>query len=284
MKVLPFKIPKQKNEALVYQEDNTTYLYDKFHQHQEIQISLVIKGEGTFVLGDSVTHYKPNDILVIGSNLPHVFKSDLTNQKKSLLISLFFNKDSFGSDFFKLNEFNCLESFFNKSMYGVKLTSNINLLKSKFLKLKEASKLKRFIILFEILNIICDSRMEQLSSFLYEKNYNDTEGKRMSAVFEYTMSHFNQDISLDDIANIANMTSNAFCRYFKQRTNKTYFQFLTKMRIEHACKLLSQNTDLTIAEIACKAGFKNISNFNRQFKLLKKSPPLKYKSVNLVLN
>ncbi|MEC3906708.1 AraC family transcriptional regulator [Tamlana sp. 2201CG12-4] len=281
MKVFPFKIPKQKNEALVYQEDIEPYFYDKLHQHQEVQISLILEGEGTFVLGDSVTHFKSNDIFVIGSNLPHVFKSDIYSTNNSQMLSLFFNKDSFGDNFFKLKEFNSLNSFFNKSLYGIKLNSNKDTVKTKFLKLKNADKLERFIILFEILHLICDSKIEQLSSFLYEKNYSDNEGKRMSAVFEYTMNNFNQDISLDKIADVANMTSNAFCRYFKQRTNTTYFQFLTKMRIENACKLLNQNSDLTIAEIAYKSGFKNISNFNRQFKQLKKTSPLKYKSEHL---
>ena len=277
MKILPFKIPKPENEALVYQEDNDLLFYDKLHQHEEIQISLIANGEGTLVVGDSVTDYKADDILVMGSNLPHVFKSDVTEGKSSLMISLFFSKKSFGDHFFNLKEFDSLQSFFKQSFYGLKLISNRNELKNLFLKLRKASDLDRFILLFEILRLIAKSNTESLSSFVNQKNYSANEGKRMSEVFEYTMNHFHHPISLSQIADIANMTTNAFCKYFKQRTNKTYLQFLTELRIEYACKLLLKNNDLSIAEIATNSGFNNISNFNRKFKSLKKMAPLQYK-------
>jgi len=277
VKILPFKIPKPENEALVYQEDNDLLFYDKLHQHEEIQISLIANGEGTLVVGDSVTDYKADDILVMGSNLPHVFKSDVTEGKSSLMISLFFSKKSFGDHFFNLKEFDSLQSFFKQSFYGLKLISNRNELKNLFLKLRKASDLDRFILLFEILRLIAKSNTESLSSFVNQKNYSANEGKRMSEVFEYTMNHFHHPISLSQIADIANMTTNAFCKYFKQRTNKTYLQFLTELRIEYACKLLLKNNDLSIAEIATNSGFNNISNFNRKFKSLKKMAPLQYK-------
>jgi len=273
VKILPFKIPKPENEALVYQEDYDLLFYDKLHQHEEIQISLIAKGEGTLVVGDSVTDYKDDDILIMGSNLPHVFKSDITEGKSSLMMSLFFNKNSFGNHFFELKEFDSLDSFFKQSVYGLKLISNKNELKKLFLRLKKASKLERFILLFEILQLISKSRTASLSSFVNHKNYSDNEGKRMTAIFAYTMSHFDHPISLTQIAGVANMTTNAFCKYFKQRTNKTYVEFLTELRIAYACKLLHKNNDLSVGEIATSSGFNTISNFNRKFKLLKKRTP-----------
>ena len=73
------------------------------------------------------------------------------------------------------------------------------------------------------------------------------------------------------------MTKNAFCKYFKKRTNKTYFQFLNELRIENACKLLLGNTDFSIIQIAETSGFNNISNFNRHFKTYKKMSPSEFK-------
>jgi AraC-like DNA-binding protein len=75
------------------------------------------------------------------------------------------------------------------------------------------------------------------------------------------------------------MTKNAFCKYFKKRTNKTYVSFLTELRIENECKLLKSDTDVSINEIAYKVGFNNISNFNRKFKEVKKMPPLSYRNL-----
>jgi len=282
MKVLPFKIPKPENEAFVYQEDEESYFYDKLHQHEEIQISWIVKGEGTLVIGDSVSDYQQDDILVFGSNLSHVFKSDIIANEKSLMLSLFFSKNAFGKNFFNLKAFEPLHSFFSKSDYGFKVVSNKITISSLFSKLKEASKLECFILLFEVLQVISTSDTELLSSFISQKNYNDNEGKRMSAIFDFTMNSFSENITLQEISSKANMTPNAFCRYFKQRTNKTYVQFLTELRVENAAKLLRKNGDLSVAEIATLSGFKNISNFNRKFKLLKKKTPLQFRD-NLIL-
>ena len=95
------------------------------------------------------------------------------------------------------------------------------------------------------------------------------------------MNNFHNAISLNEIANVANMTPQSFCKYFKQRTNKTYFSFLNELRIEHACKLMLANNDFSISEISIKSGFNNISNFNRKFKLQKKTSPLQFRKFQL---
>lgn len=280
MKVLPFKVPKPERDALVYQEDIGVSFYDKLHQHEEIQISLIVDGEGTLIVGDTVNYYKPNDILVIGSNLPHIFKSDTNASKKSKMLSLFFTKTSFGNHFFKLEEMRALLPFFKRATHGFKVYSNQKVLIDLLLKLKSSKKLSRFLILIEVLKIASICKYKSLSSFIYEKQYSDNEGNRMRNVFEFTMSNFSTNITLEAVSNQANMTKTAFCKYFKKRTNKSYFTFLTELRIEHACKLLLSTKELNITEIAFESGFKNISNFNRQFKVLKKCSPSKFKNDN----
>ena len=99
----------------------------------------------------------------------------------------------------------------------------------------------------------------------------------MNDVFQYAMDNFQDNISLDDIADIAFMSKNAFCRYFKKRTNKTFFQFLIEIRIEHACKLLYKDQDLSVSAISELCGFQNIANFNRKFKELKGITPTQYR-------
>lgn len=281
MKVLPFKIPKPENNALIYQEDIELVFYDKLHQHDEIQISFIEKGNGTLLVGDRISSYSENDIFVIGNNLPHVFKSDKNTESTSKMLSLFFTESSFGESFFHLNDFEEINHFFSKSLQGFIVKTNKNKITDSFLKLKKASKLERFILFLEILKIISFSRSEPLSNFVYNKKYSDVEGERMRNVFDFTIENANQKISLDDISSVANMTKNAFCKYFKKRTNKTYISFLTELRIENASKLLNTDKDLSINEIAYKSGFNNISNFNRQFKMIKCMSPNKFRKINL---
>jgi len=273
MKALPFIIPKPNKEAIVYEEDFEYIFYDKFHQHEEIQLSYIAKGEGTLIVGDTINNYTKGDILVLGSNLPHVFKSEKSNTK-SLMLSLFFTKNSFGNEFFALDELQPLKPFFKKAFNGFKVVSHN--LQHYFIKLKHQNKFERFINLLQLLEIIQNTKYQPLSTFIYEKQYSEIEGKRMRTIMEYSMNNFQSNISLETIASLANMTKNAFCKYFKKRTNKTYVQFLTELRIENACKLLLTYNDSSINEIAEFSGFNNLSNFNRQFKKLKNTTPVKY--------
>lgn len=278
VKVLPFKIPKPDFDALIFQEDKGLLFFDKLHQHEEIQVSFIVEGEGTLIVGDTINYYEKGDVIVIGSHIPHVFKSDTTTSQTSHMLTLFFTERSFGSAFFSLEELKDTTPFFKRSKQGFKATSHKKMIASQFDSLKNASKLQRFIILLELLQLLSKSSYTSLSSFIYNKSYTAIEGNRMRDVFEYTMNNFDKDISLTSISEVANMTKNAFCKYFKKRTNKTYITFLNELRIEHACKFLSSNKDLSIAEIAELTGYHNISNFNRQFKAVKLMSPSLFKA------
>ncbi|MFH6767776.1 AraC family transcriptional regulator [Gaetbulibacter aquiaggeris] len=273
MKVYPFKIPKPLHDSLIYQVDHDIIFYDKLHQHEDIQLSYIVEGEGTLIVGDKVNQYQKNDIVVIGSHLPHVFKSNINYGKKSHMLTLFFAKDSFGKDFFELEELKELTAFFKRAAHGFKVTSSKKAIALLFMQLENASKLSRFLILLELLKKASVCNYISLSSFIYDKKYKETEGKRMQEVFDYTMSHFKNDITLESISEVANMTKNAFCKYFKKRTNKTYFRFLNELRVEHTCKLLIDKNDSSIEDLAYESGFRNISNFNRQFKIIKNMSP-----------
>lgn len=278
MKILPFKIPKTEKEALIYQENIEQVFYDQLHQHEEIQISYIYKGSGTLLVGDSINDYKEGDILVIGENIPHVFRSNTSASPESVMLTLFFTKTSFGKDFFSLNDMSSVDDFFKASEYGMKILSNQNKIINQFHKLKNQNKLQRIATFLKILNIIIFSEKTPLSSFVYKKKYTDDEGRRMSAVFEYAIESYHQNITLDEVAEKANMSKNAFCRYFKKRTNKTFFQFLIEIRIENACKLLHHKKDLSIASVSELCGFQDIANFNRKFKELKGISPSQYRS------
>jgi len=275
MKVLPFVIPKPDKARLVYQVDKVKVFYDKLHQHEEIQLSFIVRGSGTLVVGDTINNYSENDVLVIGSNVPHVFKSDDSPQDSHML-TLFFTRDSFGESFFDLEELKSVQPFFKRSRYGFKLQSHIEAVRQLFLELETASKLNRFVILLRLLQYAVEADYTSLSSFVYDKKYSLVEGDRIRNVFEFTLNNYNREISLETVSKVANMTKNAFCKYFKKRTNKTYIQFLNEFRIERASRLLQEKNDYTISEIAFMSGFRNISNFNRIFKKIRGVNPSQF--------
>ena len=279
MKVLPFKIPKSSNHALIFQEDLEPIFYDKLHQHAEIQMSYILSGSGTLLVGDTVSRFKPGDVLVFGENLPHVFRSDANHQGLCHMLTLFFNREGFGHDFFATEELKELDLFFKQASSGFRIADVDARFKREFIRLRSLANLERFMSFIKLLYEIHNTSKELLSNFTNKTNYTDTEGQRMSNVFDYCLSHFKERITLDEIAEIAVMSPTAFCRFFKERTNKTFNQFLLELRIEHACQLLrTPDNQEAISSIAYTCGFNSVSNFNRYFKKQKGVSPRTYKT------
>jgi len=107
-------------------------------------------------------------------------------------------------------------------------------------------------------------------------SYSDKDGVRISQVYKYTFDHYNEDISVDQLASIVHMTPTSFCKFFKKHTMKTYISFLNEVRIEKACQILLNNKAENIAEAAFQVGFNNIVHFNRVFKSITSTSPRKY--------
>jgi len=98
MRVVAFNVPQVKNEAFRLQLDRGKHFYDQLHQHSEIQIMWIEEGEGTLIAGDYIGRFGPNDLFVLGSGQPHVFRSDKTyfeakSKLKSRAISIYFNEN-----------------------------------------------------------------------------------------------------------------------------------------------------------------------------------------------
>ena len=275
MKVYPFKIPKPVDEHLIVQIDKEPIFYNRLHQHEEIQISHIINGNGKLLVGDSVHQFSAGDTYVIGSNLPHIFKS-IPLEKDAHMVTVFFTDKSFGSDFFMLPYFKDLKQFFLNATTGFKVITNKEIIAQQLIELQSQNRLKRFISFLELLENLSQISTEPLSSFIYSKTLSVNEGERLQEIFDFVLKNFQQSISLDEISKMAFMTPNSFCKFFKQRTNKTFFQFLIELRIEHACQLLSSKKELNINLVSDMSGFNSISNFNKKFKKLKGITPTQY--------
>ena len=144
----------------------------------------------------------------------------LRNQKCQLYFS---PKNLLGIVFFDIEETKALQSFFWRAKDGFKIVSDKEEMALLFLKLRSAEKLDLFLILLKLLKIGSSCEYQSLSPFLYDKRYSYSEGYRMGNIFEFTMNNFNTNITLEEVSDKANMTKNAFCKYFKKPTNKTYF-------------------------------------------------------------
>ena len=283
MKAVRFVIPKTGGNSFRIQMDQGAYFYDTIHYHPEHQITLIIKGEGTSFIGNNVKRFKPDDVFLIGKNVPHVMKCDSTYYESNpglevQSISLFFKDETFGPHFFGIPELAHIKRLLELASMGLKLEGiDRDEVKRLILETQFHDGFQRFLNLITILNTFAQSKfLITLSSVPYNNPTKDSENERINVVFKFLSSNFKEQIGLNQIASIANMTPNAFCRYFKQRTGKAYTEFVNEMKVEYASKLIAGSNE-GFANIALSSGFNSISYFNRKFKKITGTTPLNYR-------
>ncbi|MGQ1787165.1 MULTISPECIES: AraC family transcriptional regulator [unclassified Saccharicrinis] len=284
MKAVRFVIPKTSSTSFRLQEDRAPYFYETIHYHPEYQLTLIIKGEGTRFIGNSVERFKPGDIFLIGKNVPHVFRSDdkYYNANRSLesySISIFLNDDTFGKLFFELPEMASIKRLLNKALYGISFNKEDNTVIKKMIKdVSTYEDFDRFQHILKMFNYISKiHNVQLLSPVPFMEPSSEQESERINVVFQYLSKHFTSEIQLDCIAHVASMTPNSFCRYFKKRTGKSFSHFLNDMRIEYACHLMA-NTQDNFGRISADCGYNSLSYFNRQFKLVMGQTPTEYRN------
>jgi len=283
MKILPFKIAKPVNETVWVQNDYLPHLYDILHQHDEFQITLIQESTGNVIAGNSINGFRPGDIFVFGAKLPHAFRNDpayyhAENKLKARSLSVYFDWKSLGSAFMELPETRSLLEYWQKAKRGIFYSGNLHQAIARNLEqLTKVHELDRLILLLTILKQLATAPNQQiLATEGTYTNLNETDEKRLDAVYRFTLNEFHRLISLHEVAGVANMTVNSFCRYFKTRTRKSYLDFLTEYRIGQACKLLQQE-EYSVSEVCYRVGFGNLSNFNRKFRELNGCTPKEYR-------
>lgn len=270
MKPLLFRIPKTETESFRVQVDDLPYFYDTLHFHPEWQITLILESTGTQFVGDNVARFQPFDIYFLGSNLPHVFRNDAGYYMQSMRaysVSIYFRGDILGENFFDIPETHHLKTLLTEASRGFRIRNKETNTLTKLVKsIIHKNGFEKLLTFLEILNAISASPdKEFLSSIAYQSTQKETDNQRINDVFEFLMRNYEREVNLEEVAGIASMTPNAFCRFFKLRTRKTFSEFLNDIRIGHACRML-QNGDTSVLEVCFANGFNNVSNFNRQFK------------------
>ncbi len=285
MKPVIYSFPKTQNASFSVQSDvDLPHFYDVLHYHPEdLQITLIIESFGTRFIGDSIDRFKAGDIVLMGANLPHVFRNDKVFYKgfedlKAGFVSLYFNEKSFGNEFFSLPEMRNINQLLRMASRGIVVLGETRKVVGE--KMKKVATLEnsfdRLLTFLSILHDISSSNeWEYISKLSFSTPLKETESKKINDVFDHIMNNFSGAITLEQVASVANMTPTAFSRYFRQRTQKTFSNFLSEVRIGHACKLLLDEK-LNVTEICYECGYNNISNFNRQFKAITKFTPSDY--------
>jgi AraC-like DNA-binding protein len=283
MKVLPFTIPVAHDKTVIIKEEVLPHFYPYLHRHEEIQLTLIQKGEGTLLVDNNMHSFGANEVYLIGSNVPHVFKSDPSYfsekaTKRVQALTIFFSTKGKLASLFDLPELKNIQSFFSSCYSGFRIPPDaFSDIAGKILSIKYYTGLDQLMQFFQLLKSL--SGMEGLSPLSAEVqtgSLSDFEGIRISRIYSYIMQHYSRDVTLEEVAAVACMTPQAFCRYFKKHTGLTFVSFLNEIRINEARKKLLDGTHDSISSIAYDCGFNSITNFNRVFKSATGKSPREY--------
>lgn len=283
MKAQLLKVSMEPAHSFSVRQDLEPCVNNKWHYHQEIELIYFNKGDGTQFIGDSIKRFKSGDIVLLGANLPHYWRFDdayFTTDTKPAQADVrvaHFSENLFGDSFINLPENKQLKDILEKAKRGVKVTGKNKAQVAELItKMLKAEGTERIIILMQALVEIAKSaQLEVLSSVGFHYDLEMVEKDRINDIYDYTYANFKNKIYLEEIAEVARISPNSFCRYFKSRTRKTYSQFLIEVKVGQACKLLIEHS-LNLKQVCYNSGFNNFASFHKCFKKITGKSPLCY--------
>ena len=282
MKPKLLKVPKTPAQSFSVREDRDPFINNRWHYHAEVELIFFHEGNGTQFVGDHIKRFHPGDIILVGSNLPHYWRYDdvhFEEEENRPVHStvIHFSENFWGDTFLHLPETKQIRNLLEKARRGILVSAKEQENIPAFVeKIRSAEGVSRIIALIECLSAFAGSgQLQLLSSIGFRQDFAESENDRINAIYDYTFRHFTRAIYLNQVASVAGLIPNSFCRYFKSRTGKTYTQFLTEIRIGHACKLLLDNR-ISIKQLCYESGFNNFTCFHKNFKSITGKSPQSY--------
>lgn len=265
---LPFPI----DSHIHYYIEDLPHFIVPWHYHPAIEIMYITRGIGTRFVGDCIEQYEEGDVCMIGPNLPHEWRNDdayfdKESGLRATCICLFFKREIFDPNFIRLPEMNNIRDLIERSRRGPKFTGKSKLEITRFIRSSVndvgVRKVTNLLTLLELM--ATSTEYELLASVGFTNSVNSEDFERFNKVYKFLVKNFATSIRLEEVSTLVGLTPTAFCRYFKERTKKTFVEYLNEMRIGYSKKLLLENK-MKISTISGEVGFPNLSNFISQFK------------------
>jgi AraC-like DNA-binding protein len=252
-----------------------------WHFHPEFQLTLVLKSHGHRLVGDNFTPLTPGDLVLVGSNLPHVWQQDPAwsrGQHGVHAIIVRFLETCFGRDLLEIPEMEPVRRLLRRASRGLHVTGRTrNEVAKRMQRLARSEGLARVAELLGVLNVLARSaELQPIASAGFVPRLESTDQGRMERICRYVEEHLGDEIDRASVAAEAHLSEGAFSRFFKLRTGKTLPQYVNELRVGRACRLLADEA-AKITDIAMDCGFQNLANFNRRFREITGMAPRDYR-------
>ena len=220
----------------------------EWHYHSQMELTLVTRGSGTRFTGDDITTFKAHDLVLIGPNLPHYWHG--LHQSSGFAIQFSFEPEH---PFWQLPETRELHGLWQDAQRGIHFTGDTELAVSRLIKSMPihcgVGRFAVFMLILEHLLQAPQKNRKLLSHKIFLPPSSQSAYKGVQKAIFSVFHHFHEELRFADVLKQASMSKATFERQFKKHTVKTFTQFVTEVRLDHAVRQLIE-TDLTVSEIA----------------------------------
>jgi AraC-like DNA-binding protein len=247
----------------------------KWHYHPEYELTLITRGSGKRLVGDSYENFETGDLVLLGPGLPHTWSSNEVQNKNASAVVIQFS-ESFLEKFISLPEFKGIGDLLTSAMRGLYF-SRSNELREDIERLPDRSGVEKITSLLNILQKLSTQKSNHLSSEYFSAVKGEENENRINKVCQYIQKQASRSIDLEQTAALIHLSPSAFCKFFKRATGKTFSDYVNDIRIGNACHLLTES-DKAVGEIAYETGFESLTYFNRVFLKKKKVTPRSFRN------
>lgn len=251
------------------------------HTHDIYELNFIQWGSGVKrIVGDSVETITDWElVLITKSNLEHTWDGVPNEGQKMKEITLQFAPDFFSETILQRNQMMSIGKMFERGKHGLLFSQEVIREVAPELNqlVEQTGSFEQILHFIHILHTLSlDTQARELSSTVFAKEIDRFDSRRVKKVDEYMTTHYQENIRLSDLAELVHMSEEGFSRFFHLRTGMTVSEYLIRIRIGQAARLLVDTTN-TVREIAYACGFNNISNFNRLFLKFKQLTPNEFR-------
>jgi AraC-like DNA-binding protein len=279
------QIPWGTEESVFCEHLQGTEYGTPWHFHPELELILVRKSGGYRIVGDNITSIRAGDLVLVGSNLPHVWYHDREVGPADAIVVQFHNNFA-GQELYERPDFHQVRALFERARNGVQIGGSVrDRVAARLESFPGSGSLRRVSELLGILDELSHANgLVELCAAGYVAPLNGQDQERLSRVMQFIHARIRKSISRREVAEVAALSESAFSRFFRIRTGRTFPAYLNEIRLGRAARLLAE-TPQRVADIASDCGFTNLSNFNRQFLDWKHMTPLTFRrKVHATLN
>ncbi|MDQ7978211.1 AraC family transcriptional regulator [Paraburkholderia sp. SARCC-3016] len=253
----------------------------RWHFHPEYEIHLITATTGKFFVGDHIGNFEPHNLVMMGANLPHNWVSNVPHGERvdERCLVLQFDSGFVARAIAAFPEFKRVEPLLDASRWGLLFSPETGAAAEPVMReMLGAQGLRRIVLFIELFDLLArGAEPVKLASTAFRADPTRYAETRINHVLSFIDRNLSHELRESELAELAGQSVSAFSRYFRRHTGVPFVQYVNRLRINFACQLLMSG-ELNITDICYRVGFNNLSNFNRQFLLLKEMSPSRWRA------